>query len=127
MAIVVVAALAGALLLRPSAAAPKSKLTFEDRIAAHATTSVTVVVRRAAAFSVRFRVSPTNGRTRVTLTGAKAPKGGPLLDTKGVGCDGAAGSWVCEGSYEALPPGTYTFRIRHDASVAGSVELNVSW
>jgi hypothetical protein len=107
--------------------AQPGKLAFEDRIAPHATTSVTIVVHRAASFSVRFRVWPTNGRTRVYLTGATAPKGGPLLDTKGVGCDGAAGSWVCEGSYEPLPPGTYTFRIRHDASVVGHVELTVLW
>lgn len=107
--------------------AQPSKLVFEDRIAAHATVSTTVVVRRAAAFAVRFRVSPTSGRTRVYLIGATAPKGGPLLDTKGIGCSGAAGSWVCSGSYEPLPAGTYTFRIRHDGPVGGRFELSVRW
>jgi hypothetical protein len=109
-------------------AAQPGKLTFEDRIAAHATTSVTIVVHRSAAFSVRFRVTPTSGRTRVYLTGATAPKGIlPLVDTKGGACSGAAGSWVCSSAYEPLPPGTYTFRIRHDAAVAGRFELNLSW
>lgn len=109
-------------------AAQPGKLAFEDRIAAHGTSSVTIVVHRSASFSVRFRVTPTSGRTRLYLTGPTAPKGIlPLVDTKGGSCNGAAGSWVCSSAYEALPAGSYTFRIRHDAAVAGHFELNLTW
>ena len=69
-------------------------------------------------------------RYRVYLLGMHAPKRGPLIDTKTYHCDGAAGSWYCKGSYEALPPGTYTFRVVFATSAPtnpGGLELTITW
>jgi len=90
---------------------------------------VSVTVKKPAAFRILMRTS-TQGRTRLYLLGAHAPRGGPLVDTKTYRCDGAAGSWYCKSSYEALPPGTYTFRVVFTSSVPtnpGGLELTVSW
>ena len=107
-------------------AAAKGKLFYEDTLPAHGAGTVSLTVRAPAAFRILLRTS-TQGRTRLYLLGKTAPKGGPLIDTKTSGCEGAAGSFYCRGSYEALPKGTYTFRIRRDGAAPTHVELTVRW
>ncbi len=107
------------------AAAPR-KLFYEDMLPAHGAGTVSLAVRGPAAFRLVLR-SSTQGRTRLYLLGKTAPKGGPLLDTKSGGCEGAAGSYYCKGAFEALPRGTYTFRVRRDGSAPAHVELIVRW
>ena len=87
---------------------------------------VSVVVRKAASFSVLLRTR-TVGRTHLFVIGRKAPKGGPLLDTATTACEGAAGSYYCKGSFEPLPPGTYTFRVARPSGFGTHIELTVSW
>jgi hypothetical protein len=87
---------------------------------------VSVVVRRSASFVVLLRTR-TIGRTQLVLLGRHAPTGGPLIDTATTRCDGAAGSYYCKGAFEALPPGTYTFRIVRRSGFGTHVELTVSW
>ena len=87
---------------------------------------VSVVVRKPASFSVLLRTR-TTGRTQLFLLGRKAPKGGPLIDTKTSACEGAAGSYYCKGSYEPLPPGVYTFRVVRKAGPSTNIELTVRW
>ena len=87
--------------------------------------------QKAASFRVLLRV-PTQGRARLYLLGAKAPKGGPLIDSKpsaysGGPCEGAAGSFYCRAAYEPLPRGTYTWRIVWKGQVTAPVELTVRW
>src|SRR5438093_7176663 len=88
-----------------------AKIFFEDTVPSGKSSSVTIVTHRKPAFKVLLRV-PTAGRAKLFLLGKHAPKGGPLIDTKTFGCDGAAGSYYCQASYEKLPIGTYTWRIR---------------
>jgi hypothetical protein len=107
-------------------AAAKGKLSYEDTLPAHGNGTVTVTVRAPASFKVLLR-TPTQGRTRLYLLGPTAPKGGPLMDTKTYACEGAAGSFYCQASYEALPKGTYSFRIRRDGTAPAHVELTVRW
>ena len=57
------------------------------------------------------------------LTGASAPRGGALIDTKTMACEGAAGSFICRGAFEALPKGTYKFRILVSGNGAANVTL----
>ena len=87
---------------------------------------VSVVVRKAASFSVLLRTR-TIGRTQLFLIGTHAPKGGPLLDTATTRCDGAAGSYYCKGSFEPLPAGTYTFRVVRPSGFGTHIELTVRW
>ena len=87
---------------------------------------VSIVVRKAASFSVLLRTR-TIGRTQLVLLGKHAPKGGPLLDTATTACDGAAGSFYCKASFEPLPPGMYTFRVRRPSGGGTTIELTVSW
>jgi hypothetical protein len=87
---------------------------------------VSVVVRRPASFSVLLRTR-TIGRTQLVLLGRHAPRGGPLLDTATMHCDGAAGSYYCKGSFEPLPAGTYTFRVRRPSGFGTHIELTVRW
>jgi hypothetical protein len=87
---------------------------------------VSIVVRKAAAFSVLLRTR-TQGRTQLFLLGRKAPRGGPLIDTATAACEGAAGSLYCRGSYEPLPPGAYTFRVVRRGGPGSNVELTVRW
>ena len=101
-------------------------VSFSDTLPANGSSSVTITVRRPAAFRVLLR-APTVGRTRLYLLGRTAPGGGPLLDTRGTACEGAAGSFYCRGSYEPLPRGTYTFRVHHAGARAAHVELTVRW
>ena len=91
-------------------------------------TQVTVTVRRPAAFKILMRTS-TQGRTKLFLLGTHAPKGGPLIDTKTYACEGAAGSLYCNGSYESLPAGAYTFRVVLAGTTpqAAHLELTVRW
>lgn len=69
----------------------------------------------------------TQGRTQLFLTGKTAPKGGALIDTKTYACEGAAGSYYCKGSYEALRAGTYTWRIVRVSGPKESATLTVRW
>ena len=77
------------------------KLFFEHTIPSGKSTAVSVTTQKSAAFRVLLRV-PTAGRAKLFLLGKKAPKGGPLIDTKTYACEGAAGSYYCKGSYEPL-------------------------
>jgi hypothetical protein len=120
----IVACLAGTAGLA-STAVGASKLTFEDKVKANGSSSVTVTVNRAAAFNIKLK-TVTSGRTRLFLTGANAPQGGALLDTQGGACQGAAGSYICTGSFESLPAGTYKFRIQRTGAAA-NVALTVRW
>ena len=104
----------------------KGKLFYEDTLTATGAGAVSVTVRAPAAFRVVLRTS-TQGRTRLYLLGKTAPKGGPLIDTKTYGCQGAAGSFYCQGGYEALPKGTYTFRVKRDGGGPTHVQLTVRW
>jgi hypothetical protein len=113
-------------LVAVTSAQAKGKLFYEDTLPATGAGAVSVTVRAPAAFRVVLRTS-TQGRTRLYLLGKTAPKGGPLIDTKTYGCQGAAGSFYCQGSYEALPKGTYTFRLKRDGAGPVHVELTVRW
>ncbi len=92
--------------------------------------SVTIQTHKAASFRVLLRV-PTQGRAKLFLFGKTAPKGGPLIDTsptaQAPACEGAAGSFYCRASYEPLPKGTYTWRIRWLGKGQAHVELTVRW
>jgi hypothetical protein len=111
------------------ALARAGKVVYTDRLPRNGSRQVSVTVKKPAAFRILMRTS-TQGRTRLYLLGAHAPKGGPLIDTKTYHCDGAAGSWYCKGSYEPLPRGTYTFRVVFASSAPtnpGGLELTVNW
>jgi hypothetical protein len=128
---VLVAAAALLALTASAAAATLAKVTYQDVLPKAGTGQVTLTTQRAASFRVLLRV-PTQGRARLYLLGAKAPKGGPLIDTKpspsGQGpCEGAAGSFYCSAAYEPLPKGTYTWRIVWKGQVKAPVELTVRW
>lgn len=113
----------------PAAAlAAGGKLYFQDTVPSGSSSSVSVRVHHAAAFKVLLRV-PTTGRARLYLTGKYAPKGGALIDTKTFACEGAAGSFYCKASYEALPAGTYTWRIGWAGTPKkpAHVELTLTW
>jgi hypothetical protein len=104
------------------------KVAFEDTVPSGKASSVTIQTHKAASFSVRMRV-PTAGRAKLFLLGRNAPKGGPLIDTKTFGCQGAAGSFICSASYEPLPKGKYTWKIAWVGTPkkAAHVELTVRW
>ena len=111
------------------AAAAGGKLVYDDVLPHNGTRQVSVTVHSRAAFKILMRTS-TQGRTKLYLLGKHAPKGGPLIDTKAYTCDGAAGSWYCKASSEALPAGTYTFRVVFTSSAPtnpGGLELTVRW
>jgi hypothetical protein len=119
-----------AAILVPSVAlgAFKGKVYFEDTIPSGSSSSVTIQTHRKPSFSVLLRV-PTQGRAKLFLLGKKAPKGGPLIDTKTFACEGAAGSFYCKASYEPLPAGKYTWRISWVGvpKTPAHVELTVRW
>lgn len=125
-ALAAAAAAASAVALLVPAAAGAASLHLEQFVATGSSVQVSVVVRRPVSFSVLLRTR-TVGRTKLFLLGAHAPKGGPLIDTATTACDGAAGSWYCKGSYEPLPPGTYTFRVVRPSGFGTHVELTVRW
>jgi hypothetical protein len=72
VAVPILAALA---LVIPVAAHAKGKAAFEDTIPAGKSASVAFTVQKAASFWVVLRV-PTQGRAKLFLTGAIAPKEG---------------------------------------------------
>ena len=107
-----------------------AKIYFEDTVPRGGSSSVTITTHRPASFRVLLRV-PTAGRAKLYLLGKHAPKGGPLIQTSNTApttaCEGAAGSFYCRGSYEPLPRGTYTWRIRWNGQQPAHVELTVRW
>jgi hypothetical protein len=110
------------------AVADAGKIVLQDTMPRVSSTQVAVSVRKAAAFRVVMRTS-TQGRTRLYLLGTHAPKGGALIDTKTYACVGAAGSFICKGAYEPLPPGTYAFRVVFGGTTPqpANLELTVRW
>jgi len=111
------------------ALATAARVYYTDTLPRNGSRQVSIKVAKPAAFRILMRTS-TQGRTRLYLLGMHAPKRGPLIDTKTYHCDGAAGSWYCKGSYEALPPGTYTFRVVFATSAPtnpGGLELTITW
>jgi hypothetical protein len=121
-----VAAVASVAALALPATASAGTVRLEQFVTTGGAVQVSVVVRKPASFSVLLRTR-TIGRTQLVLLGKYAPQGGPLLDTATTRCDGAAGSYYCSGSYEPLPPGTYTFRVRRPSGFGTHVELTVRW
>jgi hypothetical protein len=121
-----VVAVASVVALALPAVASAGTVHLEQFVTTGGSVQVSVVVRRSASFSVLLRTR-TIGRTQLVLLGKHAPRGGPLLDTATTQCDGAAGSYYCKGSYEPLPPGTYTFRVRRPSGFGTHVELTVRW
>jgi hypothetical protein len=119
-------ALASVVALSLPAVAGAATVHLEQFVATGGSVQVSIVVRKPASFSVLLRTR-TIGRTQLVLRGKHAPRGGPLLDTATTRCDGAAGSYYCSGSYEPLPPGTYTFRVRRPSGFGTHVELTVRW
>ena len=124
-------------LLVPAAALAKSQVFLEDTIPSGSSSSVSITTHRSASFRIRLRV-PTAGRARLYLLGKHAPRNGPLIKTSNTagqsgGCEGAAGSFHCTASYEALPKGTYTWRItwvsaaQSGPKMPAHVELTVRW
>ena len=118
--------------------ATSAKVYLEDTIPSGGASSVTFTTHKAASFRIRLRV-PTTGSAKLSLLGKKAPKGiNPLITTSNTSgqsgaCQGAAGSFYCTASYEPLPKGTYTWRIRWVSLVQDGpkqpahVELTVRW
>jgi hypothetical protein len=124
--LVVVAVALG--LVVPAALAAGGKVFFEDTVPSGKASAVTITTHHSSSFKVLLRV-PTAGRAKLYLLGKKAPTGGPLIDTKTFGCDGAAGSFYCKASYQPLPAGTYTWKIAWVGTPKKSahVELTVRW
>ena len=120
------AVVAFALALVLPGAASAGSVHLEQFVTTGKSVQVSVVVRKAASFSVLLRTR-TVGRTQLLLVGTHAPKGGPLIDTATTRCDGAAGSFYCKGSFEPLPPGLYTFRVVRRSGFGTHVELTVGW
>lgn len=103
-----------------------ANVTYNDSVRVGKPVSVTVKTYGPTAFKVLLRVQ-TQGRTQLFLAGKHAPKGGPLIDTKTYACEGAAGSYYCKASYEALPAGTYTWRIVRVSGPKEVTTLTVRW
>jgi len=122
------AAVAASLVIATAALAAGGKVFFQDKIPSGTSSSVTITTHRPPSFSVLLRV-PTAGRAKLYLLGKNAPQGGPLIDTKTFGCEGAAGSFYCKASYEPLPRGTYTWKIVWvgKPKAPAHVELTVRW
>jgi hypothetical protein len=124
LALVAALATVGALVL--PAAAGAGSVNLRQHVGPEGSVQVTFVVRKSASFSVLLRTR-TQGRTQLFLLGKNAPKGGALIDTATTACEGAAGSFYCSGSYEPLPPGTYTFRVKRTSGPGTNIELTVRW
>ena len=103
-----------------------ASVTYNDSVSVGKPVSVTVKTYGPTAFKVLLHVQ-TQGRTQLFLTGKNAPKGGALIDTKTYACEGAAGSFYCKASYEALPAGTYIWRIVRVSGPKESTTLTVRW
>ena len=78
------------LVLAAPGAASAGSVHLEQFVSTGGTVQVSVVVRKAASFSVLLRTR-TAGRTQLFVIGKNAPKGGPLVDTATTACDGAPG------------------------------------
>jgi len=122
----VVATVAALLLAGLTAATPSARFSYDDAVRVGKPLAITVTVRRPASFRVVLRVS-TRGRTQLLLTGKRAPKGGPLIDTATSACEGAAGSFYCSAAYEPLPPGTYTWTVRRVSGQPTPLALTIRW
>ncbi len=122
----VVAAVVVAALVVASVAMAAANVTYNDSVSVGKPVSLTVKTYRPTAFKVLLRVQ-TIGRTQLFLLGKHAPKGAALIDTKTYACDGAAGSYYCKASYEALPAGTYTWRIVRVSGPKEVTTLTVRW
>jgi len=109
----------------PSQASAGS-ITYRDRVPAGEARSVSLAVRSATAFEVVLQV-PRTGRTQLFLSGAKAPRGGPLIDTRSYRCPRAGPRRTCRAAYESLPAGTYVFRVRRVSGETGPVSLTIRW
>ncbi|HEX3290413.1 MAG TPA: hypothetical protein VHR46_03395 [Gaiella sp.] len=120
------AVLVSAVALALPVVADAATVHLEQFVTTGTSVQVSVVVRKPASFSVLLRTR-TIGRTQLLLLGKHAPRGGPLFDTATTHCDGAAGSYYCSGSFEPLPAGTYTFRVRRPSGSGTRVELTVRW
>ena len=125
---VLLAATAASLLVFPAVARARGpgQIFFEDTVPSGTSSYVRFNTHRPASFRILLRV-PTEGRARLFLLGKKAPKGGPLVDTKTSSCEGAAGSFFCKASFEPLPKGTYAWRISWVGRQPAHVELTVRW
>ena len=123
-------AVAATAVVSSAAAGTHAQVMYTDTLPKSGSGQVAVKTRTAASFSILLRV-PTQGRARLYLLGAHAPKGGPLLDVRPTAqpaaCEGAAGSFYCRASYEPLPRGTYTWRIVWKGAIKAPVELTVRW
>lgn len=126
--VLLIVASAVALALPVAGLAAGGRAFFEDTVPSGKSSSVTIQTHRKPAFSVLLRV-PTQGRAKLFLLGKTAPKGGPLIDTKTYACEGAAGSFYCKASYEALPKGKYTWRVSWVGTPKkpAHVELTIRW
>jgi hypothetical protein len=122
----VLATVAALLLAGLTAATPSAKVSYDDAVRVGKPVSITVTARRAASFRIVLRVS-TQGRTQLLLSGKRAPKGGPLIDTATSACEGAAGSFYCSAAYEPLPPGTYTWTVRRVSGPLSPLALTIRW
>jgi hypothetical protein len=126
--LVILAFLVGSVALASASAASAGTIEYRNVIGPKGTAQVAVRVFRPAAFHLLLRTS-THGRTRLYLEGKTAPGGGPLIDTQTYACEGAAGSFYCEGAFEALPPGIYTFRVEYRGTTPErtGIELTIRW
>jgi hypothetical protein len=106
--------------------ASAGRIVYANVVPSPGAKEFSIRVRRPAAFRIQLRV-PTQGRARLYLLGATAPSGGPLIDTKTSGCEGAAGSYFCSGSYEPLPAGWYTFKLLWTGPTKARFDLTVRW
>jgi hypothetical protein len=120
-----VAAVAVAALVLPATVSAAS-VTYKDTIEAGTSGRVSVTARSSASFEVMLRV-PAAGRTQLFLAGARAPKGGPLIDTATTACPRSGAVRICRGRYEPLPAGTYTWRVRRTSGAPAAVVLTVRW
>ena len=100
----VLATVAAGLVVFPATAFAKGQIFFEDTVPSGTSSYVRFNTHRPASFRILLRV-PTDGRARLFLLGKKAPKGGPLVDTKTSSCEGAAGSFFCKGVVRAASEG----------------------
>jgi hypothetical protein len=126
--IALLTALVAAVALVTAATGSAGTVHYQNVIGSKGTAQMAVKVFKPASFHVLLRTS-THGRTRLYLEGPTAPGGGPLIDTSTTSCEGAAGSFYCEGSYEPLPRGVYTFRVEYRGTTpeTAGIELTVRW
>ena len=125
-ALTLLAALAAAISVSAAGAAPAAKISFADVVRPGKSLNLSLTTHEATAFRVVLRV-PKQGRAQLFLTGPRAPRGGPLIDTKTYRCEGAAGTFYCRAAYEALPKGAFRWRVRWLGARPAPIELTVRW